>query len=54
MHTLQLSFANPNRDRFGSQPARFELPPRHHSVLPSGELGHRRIGGVAFCIHMDA
>jgi len=54
MNAMQLSFANADRDRLGSEPALFELSPRHHSVLSSGDLGNRGVGSVAFCAHMDA
>jgi hypothetical protein len=51
---VQLSFADANRDRLGSESTAFELPPRHHPMLPSGYLSRQRIGSVAFCVHMDA
>jgi hypothetical protein len=54
METVQLAFANADRDRFRSQAARFELPPRHRPMLPSGDLSDPSVRRVEFGVHMDA
>jgi hypothetical protein len=35
-----------------TQTGAFELPPRHHNVLPRGDPRHLRIGCVAFLTHV--
>jgi hypothetical protein len=52
--SIQLPFANPDRDRLGAKSAAFDLITRHHTVLPRRDSRYVEIGGVAFCAHMDA
>jgi len=54
MNSVQMPFANPDRDCFRSQAARFELPPRDRTMLASGNFSRSPIGRVEFCVHMDA
>jgi hypothetical protein len=53
VHAVQLPFAHADRDRFRPEPARFELPPRHDTVLLRRDPRYRCVGRVAFCVHMD-
>jgi hypothetical protein len=54
VYAVQLAFADADRDRFGSQAAIFELAPRDHAMLTSGDFRGRPIGRVEFCVHMAA